>query len=79
MQAAGEQKLAEVQELADALSRKVSEVDPLVGLYGWLDSGARHGSYSLPMHSGVSIDALVHERLRGLGLVEVGAVGEVVG
>ena len=79
VQAAGEQKLAEVQELAAALSAKVSEVDPYVGVYGWLDAGARPGAYSLPMASGVSIEALVHERLRGLGLVEMGAVGEVVG
>ena len=71
--ARGERKLAEAQQLAEALSAKLAETDNLAALHSWLMSGGQF--YTPPSHAGVSIDNLLHERRRALGLVDVGVVG----
>jgi hypothetical protein len=73
VQAKGEKLLAEAQELAEALSLKLAETEGLAALHGWLQSGAQ--SYTPPTPATVSIDALLHERRRELGLLDVGVVG----
>ena len=73
VQAKGEKILAEAQEIADALSRKLSETEGLVALHGWLVSGAQF--YTPPTPATISIDNLLDERRRELGLVDVGVVG----
>ena len=73
VQAKGEKILAEAQDLADALSRKLAETEGLVGLHSWLTSGAQF--YTPPHPATVSIDNLLHERRRDLGLVDVGVIG----
>ena len=73
VQAKGERILAEAAEIADALSRKLSETDGLVGVHSWL---ARSGqSYTPASPSSISIEHLLHERRRELGLLDVGVVG----
>jgi chromosome segregation ATPase len=67
--AKGEKILAEAQDLADALSRKLSETDALVGVHSWLESSGQ--SYSPSQPSAISIEDLLHERRRDLGLLEV--------
>jgi chromosome segregation ATPase len=71
--AKGEKILAEAQDLADALSRKLSETDTLVGVHSWLESSGQ--SYSPSQPSAISIEHLLHERRRDLGLLDVGVVG----
>jgi chromosome segregation ATPase len=71
--AKGEKILAEAQDLADALSRKLSETDALVGVHSWLQSSGQ--SYSPSQPSAISIEHLLHERRRELGLLDVGFVG----
>jgi chromosome segregation ATPase len=71
--ARGEKILAEAQDLADALSRKLSETDTLVGLHSWLESSGQ--SYSPSQPSAISIEHLLHERRRDLGLLDVGVIG----
>jgi predicted nucleic acid-binding Zn-ribbon protein len=72
VQERGEKILAEAQEIAEALSRKLAETEGLVGLHSWLTSGGQN--YTAPTPATVSIDALLHERRRELGLLEVGGV-----
>jgi seryl-tRNA synthetase len=73
VQAKGAEILAEAQQMAEALSRKLAETEGLVALHGWLTSGAQF--YTPPMPATVSIDNLIHERQRALGLLDVGVVG----
>jgi hypothetical protein len=67
--AKGEKILAEAQDLADALSRKLSETDALVGVHAWLTSGGVNYVPATP--ASISIEDLLHERRRELGLLEV--------
>lgn len=71
--AKGEKILAEAQDLADVLSRKLSETDALVGVHSWLQSSGQ--SYSPSQPSAISIEHLLHECRRELGLLDVGVVG----
>jgi hypothetical protein len=72
VQAKGEKILAEAQEIAETLSRKLSETEALVGVHSWLRSSGQ--SYTPASPAAVSIEHLLHERRRELGLVEVGVV-----
>jgi chromosome segregation ATPase len=74
VQAKGEQILAEAQEIAAALARKLSETEGLVGVHTWLESSGQWYTPGAP--SGVSIEHLLHERRRELGLLDVGVIGE---
>ena len=58
VQAKGEKILAEAQEIADALSRKLSETEGLVGVRSWLRSSGQ--SYTPATPATISIDALLH-------------------
>jgi hypothetical protein len=71
--AKGEKILAEAQDLADALSRKLSETDTLVGVHSWLESSGR--SYTPSQPSAVTIEHVLREKRRELGLLDVGVVG----
>jgi hypothetical protein len=71
--AKGEKILAEAQDLADALSRKLSETDALAGVHRWLESSGQ--SYTPSQPSAISIEHILHERRRELGLLDVGVVG----
>jgi hypothetical protein len=71
--AKGEKILAEAQQIAEALSAKLSETDALVGVLSWLESSGR--SYSPATPASISIEDLLHERRRELGLLDVGVVG----
>jgi multidrug efflux pump subunit AcrB len=73
VQAKGEKILSEAQEIADALSRKLAETDALVGVHSWLQSSGQ--SYTPASPSSISIEHLLHERRRELGLMDVGVVG----
>ena len=73
VQERGEKILAEAQQMAAALSAKLAETEGLVGLHTWLESGGEH--YTPTVAGGVSIDNLIHERMRALGLLDVGVVG----
>lgn len=69
VQARGEKLLLEAQQIADALSAKLAETEGLSALHGWLTSGGQ--SYTPPSPATVTIDNLVHERRRELGLLDV--------
>jgi hypothetical protein len=69
VRAMGEQVLAEAREVAEALSRKLSETDALVGIHAWLTSGGVNYTPATP--ASISIEDLLHERQRDLGLLEV--------
>jgi hypothetical protein len=71
--AMGEQVLAEAREVAEALSRKLSETDALVGIHAWLTSGGVNYTPATP--ASISIEDLLHERRRELGLLDVGVIG----
>jgi hypothetical protein len=73
VQAKGEKILSEAQEIAAALTAKLAETEGLAALHGWLTSGAQ--SYTPPTPATVSIEHLLHERRRDLGLLDVGVVG----
>jgi hypothetical protein len=73
VQAKGEKILREAQEIADALSRKLSETEGLVGVHSWLQSSGQ--SYTPASPAAVGIDHLLHERRRDLGLLDVGVIG----
>jgi chromosome segregation ATPase len=73
VQAKGEKILSEAQEIADALSRKLSETEGLVGVHSWLRSSGQ--SYTPASPAAVSIEHLLHGRRRELGLLDVGVVG----
>jgi hypothetical protein len=73
VQAKGEKILAEAQEIAENLSRKLAETERLVGVHSWLRSSGQ--SYTPASPSSVSIEHLLHERRGELGLLDVGVVG----
>jgi len=73
VQAKAEKILSEAQEIAEALSRKLSETEGLVGVHSWLRSSGQ--SYTPASPAAVSIDQLLHERRRELGVLDVGVVG----
>ena len=73
VQVRGEEILAEAQQIAEALSAKLAETEGLAALHGWLMSGGQ--SYTPPSPATISIDSLLHERRRALGLLDVGVVG----
>jgi hypothetical protein len=73
VQAKGEKILAEAEEIAYALSRKLSETEGLVGVHSWLRSSGQ--SYTPASPTSLSIEHLIHERRRELGLLDVGVVG----
>ncbi|MDP8952140.1 MAG: hypothetical protein M3N18_07885 [Actinomycetota bacterium] len=72
VQTKAERILAEAQQMADALSAKLAETEGLAALHGWLISGGQF--YTPPMAAAVSIDNLIHERRRDLGLLDVEVV-----
>lgn len=71
--ARGEKILAEAQQIAEALSAKLAETDTLVGVVSWLESSGQ--SYSPATPASISIEDLLHERRRELGLLDVGVIG----
>jgi FKBP-type peptidyl-prolyl cis-trans isomerase len=73
VQAKAEEILSEAQRMADALSAKLAETEGLVALHGWLTSGAQF--YTRPTPVAISIDNVLRERRRELGLVAVGVIG----
>ena len=73
VRAMGEQVLTEAPEVAEALSRKLSETDALAGVHAWLTSGGV--SYRPATPASISIEDLLHERRRELGLLDVGVLG----
>jgi hypothetical protein len=73
VQAKGEKILAEAQEIANALTAKLAETEGLVGVHSWLRSSGQ--SYTPATPAAVSIDDLLHERRRELGLLDVGVMG----
>jgi hypothetical protein len=62
VQAKAEKILSEAQEIADALSRKLSETEGLVGVHSWLRSSGQ--SYTPSSPASVSIE---HLSTRGAG------------
>ena len=73
VQAKGEKILSEAQEIADSLARKLSETESLVGVHTWLRSSGQ--AYTPASPTTLSIEHLLHERRRELGLLDVGVVG----
>jgi len=73
VQAKAERLLAEAQQMADALTAKLAETEGLVGVHGWLTRGGQ--VYSPLTPATVSIDAILHERRRALGLLEMEVLG----
>jgi hypothetical protein len=73
VQERGEKILAEAQEIAHALTAKLAETEGLAALHGWLTSGGQ--SYTPPSPATISIDNLLYERRRDLGLLDVGVIG----
>jgi len=73
VQVKGEKILAEAQEIADTLTRKLAETEGLVGVHSWLRSSGQ--SYTPASPAAVSVEHLLHERRRELGLLDVGVVG----
>jgi DNA repair exonuclease SbcCD ATPase subunit len=67
--AKGEKVLAEAQQIAEALAAKLSETDALVGVHAWLRSSGV--SYTPATPATISIEHLLHERRRELGLLEM--------
>ncbi len=71
VKAAGLRVLEEAQGIADALTAKMRQAEALGGLHEWLESGGER--FGVPAGAAVSIEALVHERRRALGLAELEA------
>jgi hypothetical protein len=63
---AGEKVLREAQGLADTLSEKLQQAETLGALHEWLESGGTR--FAVPVGASVSIEALVRERRRALGI-----------
>ena len=68
VQAKGEKILREAQQMAVKLADKLAEVEPLIGVHGWLGSGGM--GYGSVTPAQVSIDNIIRERERELGLLE---------
>ncbi len=75
VKAAGLRVLEEAQGIADALTAKMRQAEALGALHEWLESGGER--FGVPAGAAVSIEALVHERRRALGLAEL--EGGVIG
>ena len=73
VQAKGEKILEEAQEIAATLSAKLAETEGLAALHGWLKSEPH--TYTPPAPATISIEHLLHERRRDLGLLDVEVVG----
>lgn len=73
VQAKAESILVAAQQIAESLSAKLAETEDLAALHGWLMSGGT--DYTPPTPATISIDALLHERRRALGLLDVGVIG----
>ncbi len=73
VQVKGEYLLGEAQQIAEALTAKLAETEGLAALHGWLRSGAQ--SYTPPSPATISIDNLLYERRRELGLLDVEVLG----
>ena len=73
VQTKAEKILAEAEQIAESLSQKLAETDALVGVHSWLQSSGQ--SYTPASPSSISIEHLLHERRRELGLMDVGVVG----
>ena len=67
----GDKRLQEATAHFAKASEALAEVDPIVALRTWLVSG----HYTPPSPVAISIDNLLHERRRDLGLLDVGAIG----
>jgi seryl-tRNA synthetase len=72
VQERGEAILLEAQQMAEALSTKLARTEALTALHGYLASGGQF--YTPPTPAAVSIDDLLHERRRELGLLDVEVV-----
>ena len=72
VQAKGEKILREAQDLADALSRKLSETDQLVGVVSWLRRSGE--SYTPSTPTAITIQDILHGKRRELGLLDVGVI-----
>jgi hypothetical protein len=78
VQAKAERILAEAAEIADALTRKLSETEGLAGVRTWLTSGGQSYQPLSPVSLSpvsTSIGQLLHERRRELGLLDVEVIG----
>jgi hypothetical protein len=73
VRARGEKILEEALRMADALSAKLAETEGLAALHGWLTSGGMN--YTPPTPATISVDAILHERRRALGVLEPEVVG----
>jgi hypothetical protein len=73
VRAMGKRILEEAQTIADALSAKLAETEGLVGVHAWLTSGGVDYRPATP--AAISIEDILHERRRELGLLEAGVVG----
>jgi hypothetical protein len=72
VQERGAKILSEAQQISEKLSRKLAETEGLCALHGFLQNGA--SSWTPPMPASVTIENIVHERRRNLGLLDGGAV-----
>jgi hypothetical protein len=72
VKAKAEKILAQAQQIAAALTAKLSETEGLVGVHTWLESSGQF--YTPGQPTAVSIEHLLHERRRQLGLLDVGVV-----
>jgi hypothetical protein len=68
VQARGEKILQEAQEIAQKLSAKLSEAESHLHLHAWLGSGGQRFSSLAP--ATISVDNIIYERQRELGLFE---------
>ncbi len=68
VQGEGGRAIEEAQEHANRLSAALHKAEVYGHLHAWLESGGE-GSFGVGGGAAVSIEALVHERRRALGLV----------
>ena len=73
VQTKAEKILAEAEQIAESLSQKLAETDALVGVHSWLQSSGQ--SYTPASPASISIEHLLPQRRRELGLLDVGVVG----
>ncbi len=74
IQAKAQRSLQAAHEAAERLNDALAEADRLVAVYGWVSGGGR--TFTPPTPANVTIDTLLYERQRALGLAEP---SEVVG
>lgn len=73
VQAKAEKVLAEAAAISAALAAKLSETDHLVGVHSWLTSGGV--SYTPATPAAISLESVLYERRRDLGLLDAGVLG----